>query len=521
MKKLLIALLAFTLTAPVIQAQNKSYSDIKDVYLQNVRPIIDNGVVTGYSLFYFLDKVNKKENAYSLHILDNNLKETHAVEITRPTSSVMIESSFNGENFCFSFLDQNKKTMEYLILDKQGEEVGSYKVSDVNKWEIMSLAQQSEGGSYPGLAAVPGKGFLRYGVDNKAKGTKSELVMFDNSGKKEWTASSGSGDDYKWEGAYPMQMNENTIVTMIMAKEKLMSMKFDTYILFTDVETGEQVARIESKDAKYARAPIGVSYDAGRKEYFIYGEYFLPKDNTIKDKSQGFYFATYDAKGVLQKQGYSSWTKDIATKVPMGKNGKFDDNTNVTIHKMIRTADGKIFAIGEQFKKVVSGGAVALNMLAAASGNVDSDVSNVKIELHDMMIFEFDENLKIKKVQVVDKDKTNVLLAKGMGMYGASFLAFYLKMTGDFNYAFTSVSPDAKTFNSAYVNFDKDKETGRNYLIGNIAYNKEQKITIDKIKLTTKPTWFNALPAKPGYIVIFEYFKKEKKIDIRLEKLNL
>jgi hypothetical protein len=28
------------------------------------------------------------------------------------------------------------------------------------------------------------------------------------------------------------------------------------------------------------------------------------------------------------------------------------------------------------------------------------------------------------------------------------------------------------------------------------------------------------LPAKPGYVLISEYFKEEKKIDLRLEKIN-
>ena len=42
----------------------------------------------------------------------------------------------------------------------------------------------------------------------------------------------------------------------------------------------------------------------------------------------------------------------------------------------------------------------------------------------------------------------------------------------------------------------------------------------DKIKFDTKAKWQQIYPAKSGYVMIAEYFKKEKKLEFRMEKVN-
>ena len=98
-----------------------------------------------------------------------------------------------------------------------------------------------------------------------------------------------------------------------------------------------------------------------------------------------------------------------------------------------------------------------------------------------------------------------------------------MKVYGWYDYSYTAVSSDKKQFNTAYVNYDKSikKSEGSKSVIGTISYTKDQKIVTDKIILKTKPTIFWVLQAKPGYVAIFEYFKKEKKATLRLEKLNI
>ena len=76
-------------------------------------------------------------------------------------------------------------------------------------------------------------------------------------------------------------------------------------------------------------------------------------------------------------------------------------------------------------------------------------------------------------------------------------------------------------FNSVYLNYDKGVSEGSKYTIGNITLTKEKTLANPKVNLKTKPTSFIALPAKPGYIAVFEYFRKKKSASMHLEKLDI
>jgi hypothetical protein len=194
----------------------------------------------------------------------------------------------------------------------------------------------------------------------------------------------------------------------------------------------------------------------------------------------------------------------------------------VFIHKIVKTADGKIFVIGEQYRKTVSGMGVAMNVLAMAGGG-SSKQSVMKMELYDMLVFEFDNAFKIKDVYIFDKEKTNIQLSQGFTFIDPNLIGYMMKIYGWFDYEYTAVSSDKKQFNTAYINYDKNvkKAEGSKYTIGNISYTKDHKLVSDRIILKTKPTIFWVLQAKPGYVAIFEYFKKEKRATLRLEKLNI
>jgi len=524
MKKFLsVCVLLFIAT--FTQSQTADFSSIKKIYLQGINAIIENNEVKGYSAFYFLDKADKKESVYEITILDNNLKQTHSVKMTLPKQLELLENSFNGERFCFSFINPKEKSIKYMLLDKTGKKVGAYTVSELSNAEMTTIEQsrESESNAYSGgMIAVPGKGFVRYGWEKK-KGYHIELEMFDNAGKKLWKATSKvPADEKSFESAYPFYANTETVVSLMTTRSKALSMAdHEMFLTFHRVATGKEAFRIGMKSSdkknKNLHAPIGVSYDEASSQYYIYGEYYMPGQKMMKDKSTGLYFQVIDTTGKIVSDNYSSWTGDIAKKVSMNDKGKFENNTNVTIHKMVRTADGKVFAIGEQFKKAASALGIASQVMSGGRGGS----SVAKIEIYNMMVFEYGSDFSLNKVHVFEKDKTNIELPRGMGMMGPNSLAYVMKMYGWFNYEFTTTSFDKTTFTSAYVNYDRDKEEGNNYAIGGIAYTKDAALVSDKIRLTDKPTWFRVLPAKPGYVSIFEYYKKEKRMAARLEKLNL
>jgi hypothetical protein len=63
---------------------------------------------------------------------------------------------------------------------------------------------------------------------------------------------------------------------------------------------------------------------------------------------------------------------------------------------------------------------------------------------------------------------------------------------------------------------------GKDYKGGtfnSISYN-EGKITTDKINTKSDASRSTVMPGKQGQVMIMEYYKKDKRLDMRFEKLN-
>ena len=528
MKTLKILFLLFVFLTGTItssQGQTNSFKNIKRAYLQSTKALTINGEVKGYYTFWFLEKVNKKENSYMLTLMDENLETTQELELVKDKNYILLESAYNGSTFCFSFINYKLKVVEYNMYDMKGKATGTYTTEKLSNMELQYMASlvATEDDVYSGgLMPIADKGFIRYGME-KGDGWRYTIEMITNKGKKTWETNSGNEDGKAYESASPMYSNGTTLVSLVSTRKGMMSKNMDAYCVFTNTTNGDELFRTEagsSNDKKYVFQPIGINFDESVNEYFLYGEYFNDGDKIMKDKSQGFYFQNISKSGALIKESFASWTKDIAAKLPVNENGKMDKNMSIAIHNMVRTADGKLFAIGEQFKKSVSAGGVALNILAAANGQSGgSDAAIMKIEIHDMVVLEFDENMEIEKAKVFAKATQNVYLPKGYGSLSTPMLGYILKSRGLFDYNFTSMSADRTTFHCAYTNYDRNKAENSNYVIGNISYTGD-KLEFEKIRLSKKPTTFLVMPAKPGYLAILEYFSKEKKIDIRLHELT-
>ena len=73
-------------------------------------------------------------------------------------------------------------------------------------------------------------------------------------------------------------------------------------------------------------------------------------------------------------------------------------------------------------------------------------------------------------------------------------------------------------FTVCYSDYERSSEY-KGQTFNAIRYN-GSKFNTDKIELKSKASRLRVFPAKPGSVMIMEYFKKEKRLDFRLEKLG-
>lgn len=515
-------LLAFVWTA---QAQKSTFDDVLSVQLQNIGPIVESNTVKGYYMFYKVDKVDRKNNSYMLKILDENLRDVALKKIIKPKNVVLTEAVYNGEAFLFSFLDPRAKSLNLVTYNREMKKLGS-KTIKLDKWSMtqyQSYANSSggaaEASSNKVIHPIGNKGFVRYTtVKNKKAGYVVEYMPNDlkkTSGG--WSfASSKESKMYHFAGyAYS---DDNYLLSVIINKPKLLSNKNVLFALeMTDAKTGKKIFRKDLKIGRNIYSFMNAILHQDGKSLMVFGEYFNADGNILKDRSEGLSCLQFDFEGNLINKEHYSWKGKIKRELPTDKKGRVVDGGYVAFHKFVQTSDGHVFAIGEMYKKAVSGLGIASQALTRGGGGMAA----MKMVVLDMVLFDINPDLTLNDVTIFEKRKSDVGLPQGAGIQPPTLLSYYIRAFGGFDYNFTQVTKDKSSFFTTYSAIEKKKKSKKKPYFAIISHTEgDEGYVTDKIDLTTDATNIMVFPAKPGYIMLAEYFKKKKKLETRLEKIN-
>ncbi len=176
-----------------------------------------------------------------------------------------------------------------------------------------------------------------------------------------------------------------------------------------------------------------------------------------------------------------------------------------------------MFVVGEGYKRQASAGGMALKMFGALSG-MQSNAGVTKIVITDMVMMEFNDKYKVTGATIYDKTN-NTAVSSNMSDYNSQHaIAMYLKSRGAFDYEFSTGNIDNSNFSVCYGNWEKSSDY-KGETFNSIHYS-GNKFSTDKIELKSKASSMKIFPAKAGSIMIMEYFKKDKRLDFRLEKLG-
>lgn len=528
MKHIILATLL--LFSGVTNAQSASIPNVlklKDI--KQSGEIIENDKIVGYFVFYFKEKEDRKTVTYEVEIFDDNYNSMRSFEITRPRNSYLMETVYNGEVFLLFFYD-NRNGYEYVTVDKSGEVVGSKKIptKEISNYDVQRSAQALQsGGSNVTFYPLGNEGFVRQGmVKNKKLGY--EIVAYDNDMNELWKYGS-SGSSMLVESVEIGQVSTDFIGATVQRKKSLMTKKYDSFFLLLDAESGEEVTEIAMGDSDAGKLSILKNYaDEANNSIILIGEYYAPGDDVLKDKSQGLFLKEISEDGSEISMNQYAWKDEIADY--MKKNLSEDDNKKAKqksylyFHDVIRSENGNLFLIAEQFKKQISAGATAANLLVGATGG-SSDVSNFELRLGDMVVIEFDQEYKLQDYTMISKKSTSVFLPQGAGFWNPSFIGYYVKYMGWFDYSFTSRDADNDSYSVIYVDANRkeekdDKNTDKADKMLGLIHISGGEMSADRVPINTEAkTWWIS-PAKPGNISIMEYYKKEKRLDMRLEPLT-
>ena len=517
MKKQLLGLAIILLAALSTQAQTLTIENVQKVTLRNSDAIKEGSEVKGYYFFYVSDKIDRKTNEYTLQIADNNLKKLKDIKFQDSKDIRILESSFNGTDLIFLFYNDDARTLEYQVFGADGKRKNTYtrelSKKDKRYLEATYLATNDEDGDYRGLYPIEGKGFISNTPSREDKDYTFEIDFYSTEKRKQWSYIPTEGSK-KCVGDF-LGCYKGVVFLEVLKYTGLLDGKPDSYLVGLDLETGKQLFENSTDNAKYKFYPTSLSI-VNENKPVLYGEYFSPDGNVVKDKSLGFAFITIDEKGKFISEKYDSWALDMARVLDVSSKGKIDELGYMFVHKIIQTADGNIYAIGEGYKKAASGLGIALKILSGGGG---SGVSAMKIVVTDMITIKFDKDFNVKEAKIYEKNKNNIMLPEGYGTISTMLLGKVVKYNfGGFDYEYMQVNKDNTSFTVCYSDYVKEKGY-KGGTFNSITIN-EGKITTDKINTKSDASSSHVLPGKQGQVLLIEYYKKAKRIDVHFEKLN-
>jgi hypothetical protein len=520
MKKiLLLTLICFTAVCN-IEAQNKlNISDVKKVNVRNSGEIMDGDEVRGYFVFYVSDKIDKKTNEYTVQVSDNNLNKVKDIVFQSDKNDQILEASYNNNSIMFLIHNRKEKTLEYRCFGFDGKQKSTY-TKELSKRSEALLEQtyKDEEGQNEALFNVNNNGFVTIYPVREGKHYSYEINFFFSDRNKSWSYEAAEEQEDKYNSALYLGCTDSIVFFEVIKRKKLMSRDNQNWILGINIFTGKKDFEFSTELEDYNFYPLNMARLNGTSNILLVGTYYEAGKEPGRDNTLGLAAWTVSSQGKVLAKKYNPWDGAIGKYLPTDAKGRVEDIGFLYFHKLMQTEDGNFYAVGEGYKKVVSGLGVASKVLGAMNNGGGLGVSAFKVKVTNMVVAQFDQNFNIKNAKVFEKRHNTIELSTGYEFLTPHTMALIARASGAFDYDFTQTDKFHTRITVGYSDYEKTSDyKGRTF--NSITYI-DGKLSTDKINLNSKSTWMRIFPAKPGYISILEYFKKEKTLEMRLEKIN-
>ncbi|AII53172.1 DUF6770 family protein [Hymenobacter sp. APR13] len=516
-RTLLTAALAIAASAAAL-AQTQTLDGIKSMPRSGISPIYAGNEVKGYILYARADKADRKNDNFLLDFYDQDLKKVSNITLQKPSGRyTLLQNAFNGTAFGLYFLNTKDNTLEMETYDASLKKLGSKVIEDLSKGDKMVLSQmvRNDGNVENTMGAltltpIAGKGFVRNSYDGLMRGYA--LQMYDNNLNPKWRlASDPKSKDY--ETILIREVTDKYIVGNIMRRDGLMSRQVSSYMVAIDVNTGKKVMELPVETSKTEQLSLSTfTFDAAAREFVAVGEYYKLTDKPFINKSQGFYIKRFTEAGKLIGTKPYSWQKEVKAALPAEAKPSMEDGFMNFTHSIVKGADGKMYIVAEQYKVAADGMGIAALALGGRASAVNGQVGN-------MMLFVLNPDYSLNTVKFYAKDRSKALLPPGA--MGAGLIGMLMKAQGDFDYQFLQRNEANSQFNVVYINYDKEKGEATKKVIGNIAFGDNGQFGVDKIDGNSTATSSYVYPAKPGYVMMVDFLKKQSQLGMKLVKLNI
>jgi hypothetical protein len=523
-KHMLLAACTVLAVPATLHAQTQTLDGISRVSRTAIEPVYAGNEVKGYVTYTKGDKADRKNDNFLLDFYDQDLNKVSNITLQKPAGKYfLLRNSFNGSAFAMYYFNSKDKTFELETYDTGLKKLGFKAIGDLNRADLMALQQsfttqandsESSGGMMGGLTLfpVPHFGFVRNSYEGMMKGFN--LQMYDDKLTPRWRLSSDPKSKF-YESINMTQATDKYILATILRRDGMMSKKINAYMVAIESATGKKVFDMPVETTNTEQLSLSsFTFDPVKREFIAVGEFYKLDDKPFVNKSQGFFIKRFNEAGKPVAAKNYGWHNEVAAALPAEARQSVEDGFVNYTQSIVRGSNGKTYIVAEQYKVVGDGLGIAMTALGGRSSVSKGKIAN-------MLVFALDPDYKLTDIKFYPKDPSVAYVPPGAGLMGTGLLGMYFRQSGQFDYQFIQKNDANSQFNVVYINYDKEKGEATKKIIGNVAFGDNGQFKFDKIDGTSNATASYLYPAKPGYVMLVDYLKKEKKLGMKLVKLNI
>jgi hypothetical protein len=392
---------------------------------------------------------------------------------------------------------------QYDIIDLEGNLVKSFKIEKFKKSQYAYRLSTF-------IQPIKNRGFLKFGPD--LAGEDQVVEFLDNEGKikyriKPKTIAKTKGDPIDEQLSYALSTDSLLVLQAggDYLDHRTLSNRTDGDLRIYKLSTGEEIGFIQIIHKEGRLIPIDVAH---RKDGFtVYGKYFETEDTREgynAKELKGIYMQRFNLKGEMITEVMHPISEIADLEDPEG-NKIIREGQGIWIQSNLEVANGHSFMICEKYDR----------------GSKEDKGYNTSLYIGDFVVVEFDENFSTVGVKQFAKERTK-------------YTYFNLKLVSDYeagkwaetsdwyDYQYASINNARSAFTAIYTSYDHDrKRPDEKYTIGAIAYNQDGELLNPKISLDNFPKNVAFIPAKTGYVALFEFDDENENLSLTLYKFDM
>ncbi|WP_341837428.1 DUF6770 family protein [Chitinophaga pollutisoli] len=472
-----------------------------------------NNQIGGYYFLMQNDKVDKTTNAYALHVLDENLNRVRKIKFNASSNIRLQEAAASDSSMAFLFFYPMDRKYELRIYDHDGELLQTYARtydSEKRKLHLQNMSQHNESDANRTLFEVGANGYMAVFVRWQGKGTCTYDINFYDVKKHKTTKFSPGVADKDFLRADFLAKTDSLLFLEISNRR---SSRASTSIVAFNIHTKKKAFEVNANKEKWQFEPAAVLPVPGQDTIVMVGKYFEKGERHMKSNGKGI--AIYRVSrntGAILTRTYNSWETEINRLYSCNKKGKNAENGYLYLHNAALGPDGKLFVAAEGYsRKVYPFGVVYSTVLLP----FHMTPSFTTVANADMVVLEFSNTDKLVKAVTYDKPGTRMM--SRMDFLNRHMVARSMRTVGRFGYQFIHPSGNPGHFSICYYS-SRSSESESGYFTY-LRYN-GQKFRQYEVALRTRERTTTVLPAKPGFLLIIEDNRKEKTVEMRMEKIS-